>query len=186
MSFPTAGVKVWILAFEMPGIRGCSETALDTMVVTSGSKPAAADMAKLVEPWQWTTAFTVVGAGLGGDGADQGRVVVDGRFIERPRARREVDAGAPVLEPDIPSVVDEHVDQRRLSRRPEDVGAHAGAVHEHDRTARRRSLTGHMVKVEHRAIVSGHRNDVGAVSSSRFLQILASCRDRGRCATTRS
>ncbi len=59
MSFPTAGVKVWILAFEMPGIRGCSDTALDTMVVTSGSKPAAADMAKLVEPWQWTTAFTV-------------------------------------------------------------------------------------------------------------------------------
>ena len=105
--------------------------------------------------------FHRVGPGLGHDGADQGRVVVDRCLVERPLGGREVDAGAPVLEPHVPPVVDQHVDQRRLSRRPEDVGSHAGTVHQHDRAAGRRPLTGHVVEVEHRAIVSGHRNDVG-------------------------
>ena len=32
-------------------------TAFETMVLTSGTRPAAADIMKLVEPWQCTTAL---------------------------------------------------------------------------------------------------------------------------------
>ena len=33
-------------------------TALATIVFTSGTSPATADIMKLVEPWQWITAWT--------------------------------------------------------------------------------------------------------------------------------
>ena len=46
-----------ILNTDTAGITGCSDTALETIVVTCGSRPAAAAMAKDVEPWQWMTAF---------------------------------------------------------------------------------------------------------------------------------
>ena len=37
---------------------GCRDTALETIVVTFGSRPATADIMKLVEPWQWMTALS--------------------------------------------------------------------------------------------------------------------------------
>ena len=39
---------------------GCSDTALLTTTLTWGIKPAAAAIVKLVDPWQCTTAFSVV------------------------------------------------------------------------------------------------------------------------------
>src|SRR5262245_35036528 len=39
------------------GTTVCSETALLTMTLTSGMRPAMADMMKLVDPWQWMIAF---------------------------------------------------------------------------------------------------------------------------------
>ena len=42
---------------ESAGTTGCIDTALLTIVVTSGTSPAAAAMKKLVDPWQWTMAF---------------------------------------------------------------------------------------------------------------------------------
>ena len=44
---------------EKPGTTGKSETAFETTVVTCGTRPAARDIAKLVDPWQWMTAFTL-------------------------------------------------------------------------------------------------------------------------------
>ena len=37
--------------------RGASGAAFETIVVTSGTSPASADIMKLVEPWQWMTAL---------------------------------------------------------------------------------------------------------------------------------
>jgi hypothetical protein len=51
------GVAALILTRETGGITGCSDTALVTTVLTSGTSPATADMVRLVEPWQWTTAL---------------------------------------------------------------------------------------------------------------------------------
>ena len=42
---------------ENDGTTGCRDTALLTIVVTCGSSPATADIMKLVDPWQWTTAL---------------------------------------------------------------------------------------------------------------------------------
>ena len=55
----TTGATRLILNFDQGGTFGCSETALLTMVVTSGTRPATADIMKLVEPWQWMTAWQV-------------------------------------------------------------------------------------------------------------------------------
>ena len=43
-------------SFETRGTTGCSVTALATIVRTSGTSPAQADIMKLVEPWQWVSA----------------------------------------------------------------------------------------------------------------------------------
>ena len=41
---------------DQRGGTGCRVTALATITSTSGTRPATADMAKLVAPWQCTTA----------------------------------------------------------------------------------------------------------------------------------
>ena len=46
MNRETGGMTVW------------RETAFATIVSTSGTSPASADIMKLVEPWQWMIAFT--------------------------------------------------------------------------------------------------------------------------------
>jgi len=57
VSFATSGEIRLILNLEIGGMTGCSDTAFATMVFTSGTSPATADIMKLVEPWQWMTAL---------------------------------------------------------------------------------------------------------------------------------
>ncbi len=45
------------LSFATRGTTGCSDTALATIVRTSGTRPAQADIMKLVEPWQCVIAW---------------------------------------------------------------------------------------------------------------------------------
>src|SRR5882724_118696 len=56
MRFST-GTDSCILNEAKDGIIGCKETALLTIVFTSGNNPATADIMKLVDPWQWITAL---------------------------------------------------------------------------------------------------------------------------------
>ena len=58
VSRATSGTTFRSLKRETRGITGCSVTALATIVFTSGTRPATADIMKLVEPWQWITALT--------------------------------------------------------------------------------------------------------------------------------
>src|SRR5687768_584939 len=58
-TLPTTGDTRPILKVENRGTTGCRDTALDTTVSTSGSRPAIADMVKEVDPWQCTTALRV-------------------------------------------------------------------------------------------------------------------------------
>ena len=55
----TTGTATLSFHRDQRGTIGCSETALLTIVSTAGTSPATADMAKLVDPWQWITALTV-------------------------------------------------------------------------------------------------------------------------------
>jgi hypothetical protein len=48
----TCFIRVWVVA------RTCSDTALETTCVTSGTNPATAAIVKLTDPWQWTIAFS--------------------------------------------------------------------------------------------------------------------------------
>ena len=56
---PASGSTTSSLSRDPAGTMGCSETALLTTVSTAGTRPAATDIAKLHDPWQWMTAFTV-------------------------------------------------------------------------------------------------------------------------------
>src|SRR5580704_2482099 len=53
----SSGSSLVILKRLNSGTTGCSETALVTTTVTSGTRPATADIMKLVDPWQWMTAL---------------------------------------------------------------------------------------------------------------------------------
>src|SRR5919201_6517707 len=58
MTLAVGGIIHLSLALASLLTTGCSETALLTIVSTSGTRPATADIMKLVEPWQWITALT--------------------------------------------------------------------------------------------------------------------------------
>ena len=76
--------------------------------------------------------FHLLGAGVRDDFRDGARMVVERGLVERPLVRFEVDARAPVLEPDVETARDEVVDEGRFDRGTKDVGAYAGAVDEQD------------------------------------------------------
>src|SRR5690554_6794994 len=57
-SFDTIGTTASSFARDHAGTTGWSDTAFVTIVVTSGTRPASADITKLVDPWQCTTALT--------------------------------------------------------------------------------------------------------------------------------
>src|SRR5262249_61625653 len=59
---------------------------------------------------------------------DRLRMVVERRLVQGPMVGREIDASAPIFEPDVVSVLNEKIDQRRLDGRAEDVGPHARAM----------------------------------------------------------
>jgi hypothetical protein len=58
VSFATSGTRLRSLKREKRGITGWSVTAFATIVRTSGTRPATADIMKLVDPWQWMTALS--------------------------------------------------------------------------------------------------------------------------------
>src|ERR687887_1604170 len=58
MTFAVGGIIQRSLALASLLTTGCSETALLMIVSTSGTRPATADIMKLVDPWQWMTALT--------------------------------------------------------------------------------------------------------------------------------
>src|SRR3954464_2818921 len=60
MTRAVGGIIHWSFARAKRLTTGCSETALLTTVSTAGTKPASADIMKLVEPWQWITALISV------------------------------------------------------------------------------------------------------------------------------
>ena len=105
------------------------------MVSTCGTSPATADIMKLVEPWQWMIALISGRPVSFTTASHRGGMVVGRGLIERPGlggsrcspasspARRRIRAdtsASTMLRPD---------------RRPEDVGAHARAVHQQHRPA---------------------------------------------------
>ena len=93
------------------------------------------------------------------DGAHRCRMVANGSLIQRPLIRRKIDAGAPVLQPDIEAVLDQYIDNRFLDRGAENVGADSRAMRKEHRPFDRWSGALHMDKVAREAIPSSEGND---------------------------
>ena len=74
--------------------------------------------------------FDLLATGSCTDGLDRGGVVIGGRLVKRPQIFVKIDAGAPVLQPDIVAVVYEVLYQRGLDGSPEDIGSDTGTVDE--------------------------------------------------------
>ena len=55
--FDATGVRSESFSRESLVTVGCRDTAFDTTVRTSGTSPASADIVKLVDPWQCTSAL---------------------------------------------------------------------------------------------------------------------------------
>ncbi len=101
-----------------------------------------------------------VGTGGGDDRLDRPGMVVHGRLVEGPFARREIDAGPPVFQPHVPAVGDQVVDQGRFHRRLEDVGPYPGAMYQQDRASNRRCLADHVNDVAWAAVIGREGKDV--------------------------
>ena len=113
--------------------RTCSDTALETTCVASGTSPATAAIVKLTEPWQWTIALSVEACDSPSTAATAAGMVVAGHPVERVEVGREVEGAAPVLGPDVVSVVEQDLGQgppRGLA--VEHLGAQAGSGREQD------------------------------------------------------
>jgi len=67
-------------------------------------------------------------------------MVEDCRLVQGPTVGRQINAGAPILQPDVVALLGEEIDQRDLDARPEDVGAHPGTVDEQNRPLGGRTL----------------------------------------------
>ena len=93
------------------------------------------------------------------DGLDRLRMVVEGGLVEGPRVRRQVDAGPPVLEPDVVTVLDQKIDERRFDRRAEDVGSDSGAVNEHHRSPPGMFLPADVNQIAGEAVPGDERDD---------------------------
>ena len=126
-TLPTTGDTRPILNVENRGTTGCSDTAFDTTVSTSGSRPAIAAMVNDVDPWQCTTALRSPRRWRRGRGARPR----DGR--RRPPRQRpghwvEVDRGPPVQQPHVPARHRASVDEGSRQWRAEQLGPHARTV----------------------------------------------------------
>ena len=73
------------------GTMGWSETALLTMVVTCGTRPATADIMKLVEPWQWMTALILSQPVSSTIFFTARGMIEDGSLVEVPGVGLEID-----------------------------------------------------------------------------------------------
>jgi hypothetical protein len=60
VSSETTGTAKRSFCSDHHGTTGCNETALVTIVRTSGTSPATADIANDVEPWQCTIAWMLL------------------------------------------------------------------------------------------------------------------------------
>ena len=136
---------------------------METTSVTSGTSPPATARAKDVEPWQCTTAFSVVRPGLAQDGGDQRGVVEARHLVERVVALGQVDRAAPVAQPDVVALRHEDVDDRARHRRAvEEVRAHAGAVLQEHRARGRLGLAADVVDGEVALVLGAHGQDAPA------------------------
>lgn len=72
--------------------------------------------------------FDLLVTGGGTNGLDRSGVVIGGRLVTGPQVFIKIDAGAPVLQPDIVAVVDEVLYQRGFDGSPEDIGPDTGTV----------------------------------------------------------
>src|SRR5205814_2072050 len=102
----------------------------------------------------------LVRAGLGDDFLYGLRVVVDSRLVEIPMVGLQVDAGAPVFQPDVVPGVDKVVDHGTLHGSAKEVGAYAGSMGKEYR-----SLAGwigplHMNKVAGESVAGLKRDDL--------------------------
>ena len=134
---PSSGASARCFGSVGRGTSRCSETALRRRRSPAGTARDRA-IAKHVEPWQWTTAFSVGAPVSREDLGEQRRVVV----ARRPRRACRRAAGSrssrASSRPHVVARVEQGVDERRARRRAvEDVRAHAGAVREQHRPAGR-------------------------------------------------
>ena len=108
-----------------------------------------------------------VATSLLSDFAYRCRMVVGGCLIKGPFIRREIDAGAPVLQPDVESVLDQDINDRLLDRCAEDIGANSRAVREENGAFRSWNRTLHVDKVAREAI-PGSKGDDGIAPACYF------------------
>ena len=87
------------------------------------------------------------------------RMVVDRRLVERPGIGRQVDAGAPIFQPDVVALVYQEVHQRGAHAvRAKDVRPHAGAMHQQDGSFRGRPFTTHIDEIALEAVARRERH----------------------------
>ena len=141
------------------GMRGCSATALETMVVTFGTSPATADIMKLVEPWQWMIALILVRTGFAHTVSTALRVVVQRGLVERPGIGRKIDAGTPVLQPHVVAVTEQGSDDGGVGRGTEQVRPHARPVHQQHRARVGRLPPAQVKQIERHAVAGNERHD---------------------------
>jgi hypothetical protein len=85
--------------------------------------------------------------------ANGGRVIIEGRLIERPFIRRKVDARPPVFEPNIVAMVQERIDEVYFDGSPKQIRSHACAVNQKHWPAFRLLRTNDMDQVQMRPVI---------------------------------
>ena len=95
---------------------------------------------------------------------DRFGVVIERGLVECPGIGGQVDTGAPVFKPDVVAIGDKVVDDSRLNRGTEDVGAYTRAMYKQYRPFVRRCLSLHMNEIALEAISSAKRDNIFAVS----------------------
>ena len=89
------------------------------------------------------------------------RMIPDRGLIQVPFVSRQVDAGPPVLQPDVPALGDQPVDHRDGLGCAKQVGAHARSGHQHHRPAPRLPWAAHVMQVELHAVAGPEGDDLG-------------------------
>ena len=89
-------------------------------------------------------------------------------LIEGPFIWRQVDAGSPVFQPDVVTLIYQFINDGGFYWSAKEIGAHSGAMDQDDRAARRRLITLHVNQVALEAVTGGEGN-------SRFLILCSGC-----------
>ena len=106
----------------------------------------------------------LVPSGFLNDLFDRARMIVDGGLIEVPGIGLEIDAGAPVFQPDVVAAVDEVVDHGSLYGGAKQIGADARSMSQQDRSPGGWMGALHVDEVAGEAVAGFKRDDLLAES----------------------